>query len=347
LKPDNLFLVRGADGSERVKIVDFGVAKLLHGAAETAPIDTGAAIGTPFYMAPEQARGDKNLDVRVDVYAVGVILYELLSGEKPHPGDSANAALAHVLTEPAASLDSLRAGLPPALVELVHRALSFEPKQRPESARALGQELESFLAPEVRRVRSQFELRIASTLADADTAQASPTPAAEPAQDSQSLAVAAASENVNGSSASRAKRVLLLAGVLGLAAFAWFRLSAPPSGDSEPRAEPSPAPGAFGSRNDTAAAITPSATRTSAAPPGPTAAEPLEPASKAPTDASPSAGSIGRPPGRPRSVRAADATAPAAPIGVTPSPPKSISTGVASGATSSNRVRFDAQNPYD
>ncbi|MDQ2647325.1 MAG: serine/threonine protein kinase, partial [Myxococcota bacterium] len=131
LKPDNLFVTRRADGSELLKILDFGIAKLLNEGGRDAPIQTGAAIGTPYYMAPEQVRGDVPLDERVDLYALGVILYELLSGQKPHPGDSGNTVLAHVLTQSPVRLEKLRPGLPPGVAELVHRALAFDPRDRP------------------------------------------------------------------------------------------------------------------------------------------------------------------------------------------------------------------------
>src|SRR5207253_644579 len=79
---------------------------------------TGSTLGTPFYMPPEQARGDKEIDHRADVYALGVILFEALAGEKPHPGESYNAILYHILTQAPAPLDALRArrssGSPPA-----------------------------------------------------------------------------------------------------------------------------------------------------------------------------------------------------------------------------------------
>jgi eukaryotic-like serine/threonine-protein kinase len=160
LKPDNLFIVRRTDGSDLVKILDFGIAKLCSAPSESVT-RTGSALGTPFYMAPEQARGDKSVDRRADVYALGVILYELLSLKKPHPGDSYNEILAHILTRPPIPLDSLRRELPDRLVQIVHNALAFDAKDRPQTASEFATEITRFAAREITPMHSQLELRVA------------------------------------------------------------------------------------------------------------------------------------------------------------------------------------------
>src|SRR6185436_17322081 len=90
LKPHNLFVCRREDGTDLVKVLDFGVAKLqaIDEAAASTRTGTGAVLGTPSYMSPEQARGAAVVDNRADVYALGAIFYQLVSGQKPHPGDS-------------------------------------------------------------------------------------------------------------------------------------------------------------------------------------------------------------------------------------------------------------------
>jgi serine/threonine-protein kinase len=149
LKPENLFLCRRADGTDLVKILDFGIAKLVAGnVGITSVTRTGATLGTPFYMSPEQARGDRQLDHRADVYAMGVILFEALAAQRPHVGDSYNAILYHVLTQPPRPISSLRPSLPPALADLVMRTLAFMPSERPQSARELGEALEPFAWPD-------------------------------------------------------------------------------------------------------------------------------------------------------------------------------------------------------
>ncbi|HYP89342.1 MAG TPA: serine/threonine-protein kinase [Polyangiaceae bacterium] len=172
LKPDNLFITRQRDGTELIKILDFGIAKLVDPDASGSVTQSGAVLGTPFYMAPEQARGEKSVDWRVDVYALGVLAYELLSGEKPHPGDGYNAILAHILTQPRAPLAELRPELPPALVEVVERALAFEPARRPPSAAALARELEPFGGAPRRIDDAHFDLRPPTDVASGLVTQA-------------------------------------------------------------------------------------------------------------------------------------------------------------------------------
>ena len=149
LKPQNLFVCRREDGTDLLKVLDFGVAKLQALDELTAATRTGTVMGTVSYMSPEQARGDKVVDQRADVYALGAILYQLLSGTMPHPGDSNNAILHHISTQPAVPLDSAHAGLPPALVQVVAQALSPRPEDRPVSAEAFGQQLVPFAARQV------------------------------------------------------------------------------------------------------------------------------------------------------------------------------------------------------
>jgi serine/threonine-protein kinase len=141
LKPHNLFVCRRADGSDLVKILDFGVAKIEASGAQAAVTRTGSMLGTPAYMSPEQARGETALDARTDVYALGVILYEALSKRTPHPGDSHNAVIHHIATLPALPLPTAGRDFPPALVELVGRTLCQSVSDRPASAAALASEL--------------------------------------------------------------------------------------------------------------------------------------------------------------------------------------------------------------
>jgi serine/threonine-protein kinase len=139
LNPQNLFICRRDEGTDLVKVLDFGIAKLE--SLESAETRTGTIMGTPAYLAPEQARGEKAVDHRADVYGLGAVLYELLSGRKPHPGDSHNAILHHICTQPALPLEAEPLGLPPELVAVVHRALSSNPAERQESAEALAREI--------------------------------------------------------------------------------------------------------------------------------------------------------------------------------------------------------------
>jgi serine/threonine-protein kinase len=136
LKPANLFLTRRADGSELVKILDFGIAKLLsadgHSTATTGPV-----FGTPHYMSPEQAQGKPDLDQRTDLYALGVILYELVSGRKPYDGSSALQIAHRITTAAAEPLAAIRPGLPAAFLECVATAMARDPAARFSSASAM------------------------------------------------------------------------------------------------------------------------------------------------------------------------------------------------------------------
>jgi len=139
LKPQNIML----DGKGRVYVMDFGIARSVHVPGMT---QTGALIGTPEYMSPEQARGE-NLDQRSDIFSLGVILYEILTGKKPYPSDVPIATLWKRMQEPVIPPVKLEPSLPPALNDIVVRALQIEPENRFASAREMAHQLEIWLGP--------------------------------------------------------------------------------------------------------------------------------------------------------------------------------------------------------
>jgi endoglucanase len=149
LKPHNLFVCRREDGTDLLKVLDFGVAKLQAIDEASAATRTGMVLGTAAYMSPEQARGDRTVDSKTDVYALGAILYELVSQKRPHPGDSQNAILHHISTQPAVPLETVQPELAPEFVDVVRRAIASEPATRPGSAEALAQALAPFARREV------------------------------------------------------------------------------------------------------------------------------------------------------------------------------------------------------
>ena len=132
VKPSNVFLVDGK--LDRVKLVDFGLARPAGAASLTT---TGMLIGTPSYMAPEQARGDRELDTRVDVYGLGALLFHCATGRVPFEGDTIDQVIARILGEPAPRLGARIAGVSPGLDELVSRMLSKDPLRRPADGRAM------------------------------------------------------------------------------------------------------------------------------------------------------------------------------------------------------------------
>jgi len=141
LKPSNLFLETGADGRVVVKVLDFGVAKL-NGEEELTR--TGAVVGTPAYMAPEQARGSAKVDTRADIYAVGAVLYRMLTGRAPYSGDEPAALLASLLHEVPKRPRALEPSIPIGLEALVQRTMARNPSDRPGDALELERELALF-----------------------------------------------------------------------------------------------------------------------------------------------------------------------------------------------------------
>ena len=137
LKPANLFLREGA--IERVTVLDFGIARLANTSLRATT--TGIVLGTPAYMAPEQARGDKQLDARADVFALGCVVWECLTGRAPFAGEHVMAVLAKVLFDEPPPLSGLRRDVPIALAELVTRMLSKDPASRPANGAAVAAEL--------------------------------------------------------------------------------------------------------------------------------------------------------------------------------------------------------------
>lgn len=135
IKPSNIFLCHSTyerRGALDVlpKLVDFGVAAT----GDIRITRVGDVVGTPAYMAPEQARGDGSVDVRSDIYSLGATLFELLAGRPPHVGPTAIATLARLVTTPPPRLRDLSRAIPPSLDELVHQMLELEPDRRPGSA---------------------------------------------------------------------------------------------------------------------------------------------------------------------------------------------------------------------
>jgi eukaryotic-like serine/threonine-protein kinase len=131
LKPDNIYLSQGPEGST-VKVLDFGIAKLLdpEDLHDSVATQTGSTLGTPSYMAPEQATGAKDVDHRADVWALGVIAYECLSGMRPIEGQSAGQVIMRLMTTGITPLARVTRGLPEDVTALVDRMLARETTRR-------------------------------------------------------------------------------------------------------------------------------------------------------------------------------------------------------------------------
>jgi hypothetical protein len=139
LKPSNLFLVGGAIAG--VKIVDFGVARRT--VASRAMTKTGTVVGTPDYMAPEQVRAGRAITPAADVFSLGCVLYECLTGRPPFVAEHIAAVLARILFDDPPPVEDLRSDVPAPLSALLGRMLAKDPEQRPASAGALGAEIDA------------------------------------------------------------------------------------------------------------------------------------------------------------------------------------------------------------
>lgn len=157
LKPENLFVTENPDGTRSIKVLDFGISKELGDATRRALTNPTTAVGSPQYMAPEQMRAEA-IDTRVDIWAIGAILFELLSGQKAFDADTLPAVCARVLGDNPPPLSSIVAEVPAGLSELVARCLAKNLRERVQTV----VELAEYLAPygsgqaqhSVRRIRA-------------------------------------------------------------------------------------------------------------------------------------------------------------------------------------------------
>jgi serine/threonine-protein kinase len=151
VKPENVFLLRRGE-QDFVKVVDFGVSKAVRTRDEGADLmrltRTGMVLGTPLYMSPEQARGGDDVDVRADIWAMGVMLYECLTGEVPFRANNYLAVISQVLTQDVQPPSRLRPelGIPPAVEALVMRAMEKDRDKRYQTMAELERDLDRLLA---------------------------------------------------------------------------------------------------------------------------------------------------------------------------------------------------------
>ncbi|HVX38157.1 MAG TPA: protein kinase, partial [Gemmatimonadaceae bacterium] len=136
IKPENILLHDG-----RPMVMDFGIALAVSAAAGGRMTETGLSLGTPHYMSPEQATADKEITGRSDVYSLATVLYEMLAGEPPHTGNSAQQIIMKIVTEEAAPVTKLRKTVPPNVSAALAKALEKLPADRFESAKAFADAL--------------------------------------------------------------------------------------------------------------------------------------------------------------------------------------------------------------
>ncbi len=270
IKPANIFIV----GRDRPKVLDFGIARIAHGTA--VPALDGSVAGSPHYQSPEQVRGTP-VDARTDIYALGTVLYELLTGRKAFGGDSVEQIQTAVLTSHPAPAVELRPGVPQALSDIAARAMARDPADRFANATEMSMALRRWAE------------------AQGTPGPLPPETPAQPAPPAPVVPPAAAPRPA------RLRPALLLAGVLASAGLGALWLRRPGAGDADTAPLAGPAPGAAeGSASAAASAAAAAAGPMAPAPAevplvDPAASESLVPPRSA--DASAPAAAAATPPG--------------------------------------------------
>jgi len=235
LKPPNLFLTHRADGSSCVKVLDFGISKLTNarGGGDQVMTSTLAVMGSPLYMSPEQLMSARNVDLRTDIWALGVICFELLTGKLPFDGETLPQLCMSINLSPPKPVRAYRPDLPLEVEQMILRCLSKDPAQRFANVAALATELVKY-APRHAQLSAERIERLARSAG---------FPPAAPAARPPSGGGAALAETPSGSltltefsntrrSSSGALRwgagLAMLLGAGGVAAFVWSRSTSLP-----------------------------------------------------------------------------------------------------------------------
>jgi eukaryotic-like serine/threonine-protein kinase len=156
IKPENILLSGG-----HARVADFGIARAVSSAGADKLTQTGMAVGTPAYMSPEQSVGESDIDARSDLYALGCVLYEMLAGEPPYTGMTAQAIIAKRFREPVPRVSTLRESVPPALEATLERVLAKSPADRFATAEEFSAALRAPVEPAIARPAEVEEFRIA------------------------------------------------------------------------------------------------------------------------------------------------------------------------------------------
>ncbi|HWZ88564.1 MAG TPA: serine/threonine-protein kinase [Polyangiaceae bacterium] len=255
LKPDNLFLEERAEGT-KVKVLDFGIAKLtaeyyLSRDLSALHTDAGSMLGTPYYMAPEQASGDAAVDHRADVWSLGVILYECLSGMRPIEGENMPQVISRLMSAGIIPLERLAPELPHEVAGIVMQMLSRDASRRPDGLLEVSKVLARHAratAPdfaEPLRDRSSF-LPHPPVVSQRPKARVVASGDADP-QGPTMISAPPVNQSVNIARQPKAQRkalVYVLAGVALAACMLWFLLTQSSNRAEAERAATSPSTGA-------------------------------------------------------------------------------------------------------
>ncbi len=141
LKPENIFLSTDDEGKRRVKVLDFGISKLRDDKELSSLTRTGTVMGTPQFMAPEQAAGARDQDARIDLYSTGAVLYAVLCNGLPFEAENYNLLISEILNKPAIQILQRNASLDPRLASIVMKAIAKKPEARYQTARGMADAL--------------------------------------------------------------------------------------------------------------------------------------------------------------------------------------------------------------
>lgn len=178
LKPENIFLVWDPeDQADVAKVVDFGIAKFEESSGVTSSTRTGLVLGTPYYMSPEQARGFKNLDLRSDLWSIGVIAYRCIVGALPFNGEAMGDLLVKICVDPLPVPSKMAGNVPNSFDDWFVRALTREPEDRFSSAAALAEALLAACGVTQPKGGSGVKLSgVSSAVTNPDASHLSPAP---------------------------------------------------------------------------------------------------------------------------------------------------------------------------
>jgi len=174
LKPANLFVTRGPTGALIAKILDFGISKVFDTGANFSLTRTGTVVGSPAYMSPEQAAGREDIDGRADIWSLGVVMYEALTGTLPHQAANYNALMVRILTQDCDPIATRKTELPASVCAIVDACLKRERDDRTSGAELLANQMEAALR-ELRAVRYRGMGRRAEDRPTEDTMAQRPT----------------------------------------------------------------------------------------------------------------------------------------------------------------------------
>jgi serine/threonine-protein kinase len=265
IKPENLFLTQGTDGGAMIKVLDFGISKQLGRAQSTSRslTEPTESIGSPYHMSPEQMIDPTAVDARTDIWAMGVVLYELLTGRLPFEGETTPQICANVMTAQPKSPLEIRPDLPEALVQVVLSCMEKDREKRVPDVGALSRALETFGG-----ARSGLSAaRVEGILSRAKDVKSSRQISSETSRavDDDDEAGEVQAKDIPGLSRAGRGRAWVVLGVVLAGSIAYYAVGKLRSGSAETIAAP---------EESASAAAAPSAPSSSQAPPSPSAGRP-------------------------------------------------------------------------